>query len=115
LFFAEKIRHIVENHTFKKESVLIYKTISGGIYHSDIDSSIKTYKSIYKLADIALYKAKESGRNRIVLAQEEIYTYKDIDEEHKCVFIFEDRSLQKIINANGPIFEITGYIVYAAT
>lgn len=110
LLVAQKIRQTVQDHIFKKENFAIQKTISIGVYHSSIDSDAKTYKNIYKLADIALYKAKENGRNRVVLAQKEESTEEEkIHEEHKCLFIFEEKNFQKILEANGPIFEITGY------
>lgn len=71
LFIAQKIRHVIEGHSFQKEGIVLRKTVSAGVYHTDIHSGVKNYKNIYKLTDIALYRAKEEGRNRVVLAQEE--------------------------------------------
>lgn len=108
LMIAQKIRHIVEEHLFKKGSVMLRKTVSAGVYHTDIHSGVKNYKNIYKVTDIALYKAKEDGRNRVVLAQE-THEQKESDEAHKSIFLFEDRALHKLVEAYGPIFETTGY------
>jgi diguanylate cyclase (GGDEF)-like protein len=56
---AEKLRCIVENHTFPHRSRL---TISLGVseYKEDDDQV-----SMIKRADVALYRAKHSGRNRV--------------------------------------------------
>jgi len=62
---AEKIRRSVEAHAFiLPDGTAIKKTISVGFaeYPDDADSF---YKAI-KFADVALYKAKEGGRNRSV-------------------------------------------------
>ncbi len=109
MIIAQKIRHIVAEHTFKKESTVLRKTVSAGVYHTDIHTGIKNYKNIYKLADIALYRAKEDGRNRVVLAQEVFHELRNTDEKEKCLFVFEDSAFNHVIDANGPIFEITGY------
>lgn len=109
LIIAQKIRHVVEMHAFENNHTLLHKTVSVGVYHTDIDSGIKSYKNIYKLVDTALYRAKEEGRNRVVLANENTHDANDIKEKEKCLFIFEERNLHALIDANGPIFEITGY------
>ncbi len=108
LMIAQKIRHVVEEHLFKIGSVMLRKTVSAGVYHTDIHSGVKNYKNIYKMTDIALYRAKEEGRNRIVLVQE-THEPKPSDEAHKSIFLFEDRALCKLVEAYGPIFETTGY------
>jgi diguanylate cyclase (GGDEF)-like protein len=62
---AEKIRQNIESNPFKEESVCINLSVSIGIAHSNQgDTSIE---SILNKADKALYRAKEGGRNRIVL------------------------------------------------
>ncbi|WP_051015651.1 diguanylate cyclase domain-containing protein [Desulfitobacterium dichloroeliminans] len=55
---AEKIRKIVEVHSFKHVGEI---TISLGLAQYVEGDTMDT---IYKRADIALYKAKNEGRNR---------------------------------------------------
>jgi diguanylate cyclase (GGDEF)-like protein/PAS domain S-box-containing protein len=43
-----------------------YVTISSGLFIADRNTTL-TPEQIYKIADNALYKAKESGRNRVIL------------------------------------------------
>lgn len=61
---AEKIRMTVENIKTQVGSVVIQKTISIGI--SDFPSDSDTFWQAVKYADVALYQAKETGRNRVV-------------------------------------------------
>lgn len=61
---AEEIRLTVEKHPFALENHrTIYLTISIGIASL---SKEKDMKNLYRLADQALYKAKENGRNQVV-------------------------------------------------
>lgn len=61
LLVAEKLRATVENHLFVDELRI---TCSFGVsqYHSD-----DTYPTLFKRADEALYKAKNTGKNKVVL------------------------------------------------
>lgn len=59
MVLAEKLRQTVENHTFPIESVV---TISLGLTEFTHGESVKL---ITDRADIALYQAKTSGRNRV--------------------------------------------------
>lgn len=61
---AEKIRRIVQKHIFKVEDKEFSKTISCGLYHSSLVES-SNVGSVLKLVDIALYKSKNNGRNRV--------------------------------------------------
>ena len=70
LSFGENLRKTIESTTFKipgKDSPLPM-TISGGVatYPRDGD----TTADLLRVADKALYKAKQTGRNRIVLTEE---------------------------------------------
>lgn len=56
---AEKLRKVIEKHSFEKISQI---TISLGITQF-IDGD--TIDDIYKRADVALYKAKNNGRNKL--------------------------------------------------
>ncbi len=59
---AEKIRTAVEEQLFRVENLTIRKTLSIGVSVFPVDG--EAFWECIKYADIALYKAKESGRNR---------------------------------------------------
>ncbi len=62
---AEKIRANIENHEFKSMSLKLPKiTISIGVSLFPDDS--EDFWKAVKKADIALYRAKETGRNKVV-------------------------------------------------
>jgi diguanylate cyclase (GGDEF)-like protein len=66
LSFANEIRKRVEDEKFehKQSSVSQYLTISMGVIEPKILNNIE---EIYRYADEALYRAKEEGRNRVVM------------------------------------------------
>ena len=68
----QKIKDDFENKTFNLNGENLNKTLSAGIacYNNDNSSPWQ----IIKYADVAMYEAKNSGRNRIVL-------YKDMEKE----------------------------------
>ncbi len=61
---AEKLRARVEAHKFETPQGIIRRTISIGVSEFPVDSDA-VWETI-KFADVALYKAKEMGRNRVV-------------------------------------------------
>lgn len=61
---AEKIRKEVEGTKIPLQSGMLQKTISIGVAEFPKDSD--TFWQVVKFADVALYKAKSSGRNRVV-------------------------------------------------
>jgi len=61
---AENIRVAVENIKTQVAGVVIQKTISIGI--ADFPSDSDTFWQAVKYADVALYRAKDEGRNRVV-------------------------------------------------
>ncbi len=61
---AEKIRKAVEEHHFQLPGGVLRKTISIGAALMPDDGD--TLWQVIKFADVALYKAKEAGRNRVV-------------------------------------------------
>jgi len=64
MLVAEKMREIVEGLHFKsKDDVLIPLRVSIGV--SMLIDEDKTLEDILHRADLALYKAKESGRNQV--------------------------------------------------
>jgi diguanylate cyclase (GGDEF)-like protein len=69
---AEKVRQAVERHQFKvSEGVIINKTISIGVasFPDDGDS----IREVIKYADVALYQAKQNGRNTVVRFKPEMW------------------------------------------
>jgi len=62
--FAEKIRRMIEDKSFSFEGKEIPVTISVGV--ADMVSDMTEVHQFIKVADANLYKAKKSGRNRVV-------------------------------------------------
>jgi two-component system cell cycle response regulator len=63
---AERIRTAIESHIFNYEGERIPVTTSVGI--PELTSGIESANTLLKLADKALYSAKQGGRNRSVVA-----------------------------------------------
>jgi diguanylate cyclase (GGDEF)-like protein len=68
---AEKIRKAVESKVIDIGTAQLKKTISIGVSEFPVDSD-KIWQCI-KFADVALYKAKEEGRNRVVRFTEDMW------------------------------------------
>ena len=64
---VERIKNVIEQHTFSVGDDGIHITASFGIAPLFIDEQ-NTYLSSYHLADQAMYTAKTNGRNQIVVA-----------------------------------------------
>ncbi len=62
---AENIRKAIEELTIRINDLDIHITASFGIAAIDYTSNFE-FSSAYKAADMALYRAKEEGRNRVV-------------------------------------------------
>ena len=69
---AEKIRDNVQNARIKIPEGVIQKTISLGV--SEFPADTNTFWHAIKYADVALYKAKEGGRNRAMRFTREMWT-----------------------------------------
>jgi two-component system, cell cycle response regulator len=61
---AEKVRKLIEDHRFTFEGKDIHVTISVGV--GDLTNDMTEPLQFIKVADQNLYKAKKSGRNRVV-------------------------------------------------
>ncbi len=61
---AERIRHIVESHPVEYDGQEITMTVSIGLTKAPCDTP---YEQLFEKADEALYQAKETGRNKVVV------------------------------------------------
>jgi diguanylate cyclase (GGDEF)-like protein len=68
---AEKIRSDVEATKIPLSSTMLQKTISIGVAEYPNDSD--TFWQVVKFADVALYQAKSTGRNRVVRFSAEMW------------------------------------------
>jgi two-component system cell cycle response regulator len=72
---AEKIRAAVEDYTFQLPGTDIKKTLSIGTAEFPYPG-VKGVWEVIKQADVALYKAKDSGRNQVVVFSPELWPEK---------------------------------------
>ena len=71
MMVAEKIREQVQNTQFRLSDGVIRKTISLGV--TEFSSETAGFWHCIKFADVALYKAKELGRNQSVRFSSEMW------------------------------------------
>jgi diguanylate cyclase (GGDEF)-like protein len=69
---AENIRHAVEKLRVNVGGAMLQKTISIGL--ADYPSDSGTFWQAVKFADVALYRAKQTGRNRVVRFTPEMWS-----------------------------------------
>jgi len=63
--FANQLRKTISNHQFKDGDLILDQiTVSIGIAPMDIEQ-VNDFNIYYRTADIALYKAKDTGRNQV--------------------------------------------------
>lgn len=117
---AEKIRRVVSEHAF---SVAGQITVSLGVASWSKDQTIDT---LFRQVDKALYKAKESGRNRVELSEQESPGLQDmplvnwkpewnsgvqkIDDEHREL-LDNLNSYSKAVLDNRPVQETLSLMV----
>ena len=70
--FAEKAEYLgkifreeIEKHEFVSDNITMKTTVSGGVFETN-DKVFANHNEWLKNADSALYKAKETGRNKII-------------------------------------------------
>lgn len=64
---AERLREAVEQLKIQSPAGEITCTISLGVTSMAPDDSEKNFQTLFKSADLAMYQAKEGGRNRVVV------------------------------------------------
>ncbi|RJQ43945.1 MAG: diguanylate cyclase [Nitrospiraceae bacterium] len=72
---AEKIRETIENTKIKVSDGVIKKTISIGVSEFPVDA--ESFWQAIKFADVSLYRAKETGRNKVVRFTSDMWTEKE--------------------------------------
>ena len=66
-FVAERIREAIEQHPFVSEEGVPIASLSVTIGLSSLPDRASTKKDLIRTADIALYKGKVSGKNKVVV------------------------------------------------
>jgi len=64
---AERIRVTIETHKFNHEGTVIPVTISLGVVTKSTNDT--DWSELFDHADKALYTSKQTGRNRVTIAQ----------------------------------------------
>ncbi len=93
---AEKIRTLAEKHTFIHGKASLQVTVSIGV--ATLNDEIKHSQHLIEQADSSLYKAKASGRNRVVSCQEELEC--EIEEFNGDSFAQIRHQLQNTLEKN---------------
>ncbi len=110
LIYAERIREAVESKIFLFETLDIKVTISGGISNFPMDGT--EAESLIKAADLALYAAKDVGRNDIIVYSSDKRQYLRVDlvSEIKIINMGDNGasvidSKSKNLSKSGILFE----------
>ncbi|MBT5029108.1 MAG: diguanylate cyclase [Nitrospinaceae bacterium] len=107
LVIAERVRKNLETMELEFEGNSFRVTLSGGVASFPTDA--QDAKSLIRAADIALYQAKESGKNKIILHTQDKRYYLRIDFSSK-VQIHEIDPESKHITAQGKNFSNSGLL-----
>jgi diguanylate cyclase (GGDEF)-like protein len=68
---AERIRQAVDTFTFNADESPTHVTVSGGVATFPGGEGIDSMDALVRAADAALYRAKDQGRNTIVVCETE--------------------------------------------
>ena len=107
LVIAERIRQKLEEAELGFEGKSFRVTLSGGVVSYPLDA--QDTKSLIHAADIALYQAKESGKNRIYLHALNKWHYIRIDFAGKVQVKKVDQESEQI-KVQGKIFSNSGLL-----
>jgi hypothetical protein len=107
LVIAERIRQKVEETKLKFEGQSFGVTLSGGVASYPLDA--QNIKSLIHAADIAVYQAKESGKNRIFLHSLDKRNFIRIDFAGAVQVSKASQESEKI-NAHGKNFSTSGLL-----
>ena len=107
LVIAERIRQKVEEAELEFEGNSFGVTLSGGVAAYPLDA--QNIKSLIHAADIALYQAKENGRNRICLHDLDKRHYIRIDFAEEVQVIKVDQESEQL-NVQGKNFSNSGLL-----
>ncbi|MFT4578365.1 MAG: diguanylate cyclase (GGDEF)-like protein [Nitrospinales bacterium] len=109
LVIAERIRKKVEEAVLEFEGKIFNVTLSGGIASYPADG--KEAQNLIHAADVALYQAKESGRNRIFIhdLEKRHYLRIGISEEVQVKSVAENLN-PKELNAQGKNVSSSGIL-----
>lgn len=108
LLVAHSTLRAVRNYPFQRGDLKLHKTVSCGLYHSKI-KAFSNYKEILKAVDVALYEAKEGGRDIVRVYQKEQDPHKGFDSLEKIEILFEDFQLQNVLFVEKRFEQISGY------
>lgn len=108
LYVAHNTLKAVRKHQFKRGALSVSKTISCGLYYSKIQT-FANYKEVLKAVDIALYEAKEGGRDIVRVYQREHDLQKGYSLLEKCEIYFEDESLANVLYVDKKFEQLFGY------
>lgn len=81
MFVAERMRRTIEKESFPQEAKLPHKRLSASLGISSFPEDGYTAVNLIHAADVALYKAKSDGRNRVVLFD---HTFRDLPAAGKA-------------------------------
>jgi diguanylate cyclase (GGDEF)-like protein len=107
LVIAERVRKNLETMKLEFEGNPFRVTLSGGVASFPTDA--QDAKSLIRAADIALYQAKESGKNKVILYTQDKRYYLRIDFSSK-VQVHEINSESKRITVQGKNFSNSGLL-----
>ncbi len=64
---GERIRKMTEDHLFRYQDQIVRVTVSAGIASVPANRDIREEEQFVRAADDALYRAKEAGRNKVIV------------------------------------------------